>query len=727
MSEPSTAAGPAAPGAGAAPAQVLLVGLNGFGRQHLLNLKRLAGLGKAELIAGVDLQDPGPEIRGDIPIFTSLTEALEAGFSPEIVIVSTPIGTHFALAAEALSAGADVLLEKPPTATLAQYEELLALSRSAGRRVQVGFQSLGSHALATVEELLHPDDGGTGAIGELRTVGATGLWTRTESYYARAPWAGKRRLGDIDVVDGVVTNPLAHAVKTALHIAGAKTLEDVEQLSTELHHGHAIEADDTSIVQLRTTAGIPVTAALTLLSVDDQDPWITISGTEGEAVLYYTRDELVITPNPQAPGAEPESRQTFGRTDLLENLIEVRSGAATRMLSPLVDHGAFMKVLEAVRTAEDPAAIGEEHLDWVGESPERHPAVPHLENYLARAVKASPSSFSSLGAPWAAAPAASGQLHVGSAAAACRVAELRTGEDISPTDGPRPFLDEVTTLGGVVVTDQQPLDHTWHLGISTALQDVDGHNFWGGRTYTREAGRYIWRRDHGRIQLQTQEISEVAGAGSASTDGRAPGAGQQLEQRLCWITGTGETLLQEHRTVRTALNSAPDAGSAAGPEAWLLDYRFALTPAPSGRAIRGPVSLGGPGSNGRVGGGYGGFFWRLPQLTEARIFTEDSEGEEAVHGTVTDWLALTAQFRPLPSRHGHPGEATLILLREPGDTDPWFVRQASYPGLGMSLAWDAPLLLQPGQTAERRIRVLVADGRLTHQQAAARAAAEEDA
>lgn len=710
MSEPSTTV----------PAQILLIGLNGFGRQHLRNLGRLAELGKAELIAGVDLQDPGSEIRGEIPIFTSLTEALEAGLSPDIVIVSTPIGAHFALAAEAVSAGADVLLEKPPTATLAQYEELLALSRSAGRQIQVGFQSLGSHALGAIEELLHPDDGDPGPIGELRAVGATGLWTRTESYYARAPWAGKRRLGDMDVVDGVVTNPLAHAVKTALHIAGAKTLDDVEQLSTELHHGHAIEADDTSIVQLRTTAGIPVTAALTLLAEEDRDPWITISGTEGEAVLYYTRDELVITPNPQAPGAGPESRQIFGRTDLLENLIDVRTGAVPRMLSPLVDHGAFMKVLEDVRTAEDPATIGEEYLGWMGESPERHPVVPHLENYIARAVKASPSSFSSLGAPWAATPATSGQLHVGSAEAAQRVAELRTGEDISPTDGPRPFLDEVTTLGGVVVTDQQPLDHTWHLGVSTALQDVNGHNFWGGRTYTREAGRYVWRADHGRIELHAQEISDIAGGEPEAAGGRSPGAGQQLEQQLRWVTGAGETLLQEHRTVRTTPEIPTDA--AAGPEGWLLDYRFALTPAGDD-----PVSLGSPGSNGRVGGGYGGFFWRLPQLTDAEVFTAEAEGEEAVHGTVTDWLALTAQFQPLPSRHGHGGEATLILLREAGDTDPWFVRQASYPGLGMSLAWDAPLILQPGQTAERRIRVVVADGRLTQQQAAARAAAEEDA
>ena len=46
------------------------------------------------------------------------------------------------------------------------------------------------------------------------------------------------------------------------------------------------------------------------------------------------------------------------------------------------------------------------------------------------------------------------------------------------------------------------------------------------------------------------------------------------------------------------------------------------------------------------------------------------------------------------------------------------------PGLPLG---GQPVVLQPGQTAVRRIGVLVADGRLTHQQAAARAAAEEAA
>lgn len=701
---------------------VLLIGLDGFGRQHLLNLQRLQQAGpdgapKAELIAGVSLSDPGPEVRGDVPVYETLSEAQQDGHAPDVVIVSTPISTHCDLATEALGMGADVLLEKPPTATLAQYEALLAEANRAGRRVQVGFQSIGSHALDALDELLTGgSEGAAGRIGELRAVGATGLWLRTESYYERAPWAGRRELDGVQVVDGVVTNPLAHAVKTALHIAGAKRLEDVAELDTELHHAHTIEADDTSIVRLRTEDGIPVTAALTLCAPEQQDPWITVSGTEGEAILYYTRDELVIRPNREAPGnedAEPETLH-FERTNLLENLIDVRSGESRRLLSPLEDHGAFMRVLEAVRTAEPPAQIGEEHLEHAGEGGERHPIIPHIEEHLARAVKAAPSSFSSLGAPWAAEPAVSGQLEVlrggtGSSTDGGEdgerrtpVAALRTGEDISPTDSPRPFLDEVRTLGGVVVSDQQPLDHTWHLGVGVALQDVNGTNFWGGRTYTREARRYIWREDHGHIETREQTLTDGDG-------------GQQLVQELDWIDAGGEALLRERREVSVAAASGSQ-------NTWMMDVTFELTP-----AREETVSLGSPGSNGREKGGYGGFFWRLPAVQDALILTAEAEGEEQTHGSVTDWLAVTGEFAPLPTRAGRGGPATLILLRggasgpgvlggEAPNPDPWFVRYSGYPGIGMSLAWDTPVKAGPGETVERNLRAVVVDGRLSREQ-----------
>ncbi|MEU1161524.1 DUF6807 family protein, partial [Streptomyces sp. NPDC005921] len=53
---------------------------------------------------------------------------------------------------------------------------------------------------------------------------------------------------------------------------------------------------------------------------------------------------------------------------------------------------------------------------------------------------------------------------------------------------PRPHLHPVTTLAGTTVTELTPADHTHHLGVGVAVPDVEGYNFWGGRTYVRDQG-----------------------------------------------------------------------------------------------------------------------------------------------------------------------------------------------------------------------------------------------
>src|SRR4051812_9845692 len=78
------------------------------------------------------------------------------------------------------------------------------------------------------------------------------------------------------------------------------------------------------------------------------------------------------------------------------------------------------------------------------------------------------------------------------------VAEDVAEPDVGPLNGPPPYLHPVRTLAGVPVTDLLPEDHRWHLGVSVAMQDVDGVNLWGGRTYVRDQG-YTWLDDHGRI------------------------------------------------------------------------------------------------------------------------------------------------------------------------------------------------------------------------------------
>jgi predicted dehydrogenase len=138
----------------------------------------------------------------------------------------------------------------------------------------VGFQSLGSAALAAVAEVV-----AAGRIGEVSHIGVAGTWVRATSYFRRAPWAGKRMLDGRPVVDGVTTNPLAHATATALRLAGARLVDDVIGIDLELYRANDIEADDTSSLVLRSTTGPTIAAALTLCAPVNTDPWVAVYGS----------------------------------------------------------------------------------------------------------------------------------------------------------------------------------------------------------------------------------------------------------------------------------------------------------------------------------------------------------------------------------------------------------------------------------------------------------------
>jgi len=60
--------------------------------------------------------------------------------------------------------------------------------------------------------------------------------------------------------------------------------------------------------------------------------------------------------------------------------------------------------------------------------------------------------------------------------------------ELAPVLSPRPYFHPVRTLGGVVITDHQPSDHRWHLGITYSWPVVNGLNFWGGPTFVRGQG-----------------------------------------------------------------------------------------------------------------------------------------------------------------------------------------------------------------------------------------------
>jgi hypothetical protein len=249
---------------------------------------------------------------------------------------------------------------------------------------------------------------------------------------------------------------------------------------------------------------------------------------------------------------------------------------------------------------------------------------------------------------------------------------------------PRPYLHPVRTLAGTTVTELMPASHPHHLGVSVAVAEVDGGNFWGGRTFLPGHGP-AWLDNQGT----QQHVRWV----------------RRSDTRLChtlrWQTIDGEPLLSERRDL---------SGRLLDTDAWALSFGFALTNV-TGR----PLPIHSPAAHGRAGAGYGGFFWRArSEAGECRIEAAAGTGAEAVHGRRSPWLSVSA---------GHSGW-TLVFLGATAETraDRWFLRTRDYLGIGSALAWAQPLLLAPGETLTRRIVTVVADGALPPERAAAYAA-----
>ncbi|ACQ81605.1 oxidoreductase domain protein [Beutenbergia cavernae DSM 12333] len=654
---------------------IAVVGARGYGRNHAVAVATLVAEGRARF-AGV--VDPAPtddvqEIPAGTPRFATLEDLFAQGV-PDVVTIATPIDTHAPIATAALTAGAHVYLEKPPTASFAEFEALRDHAAACGRAVQVGFQARGSHGVSLVRELV-----ADGRIGDVRGIGGVGTWVRTQAYYDRAPWAGHRVLDGRIVMDGVTTNPLAHSVDIAFALDGSSRAEDVAALTVDPYRAHPIETDDTTAVVVTTTRGTRLALGLTTCAPTHSDPVVTVLGTAGEIAFYYGRDVVVVT--------TPQGREEIAveRDSLLENLL-AHVGTGAELLNPIANAGAFMRVLEALRVGPEPARMPDEVVTWHGSGPDAHPVIADIEEWCGR-VGSELATFAALGAPWARSERVLAELEDDGARP---VARYVAGDVLEQGVSPRPFLHPVWTPNGVVTTDVAPSDHAWHLGAGVAVPDVSAgvgsSNLWGGGTFRLGEG-YRWRGDNGRMRHDAFDQHEASG----------------VVERLTWLSSSGEELAHESRTL--AVRSLPTTRDDA-----VRVLEMASQVAPAGEQ---PLVLGSPASNGRDGAGYGGLFWRVAACSDPDVRTATARGEEGVHGSRDPWLAWSAT--------GAEGPFTLVFVRREGD-DPWFVRVAGYPGVGLALAWDAPRTVPVGSSSRQAWAVVVADGIVDDDGAAALAA-----
>jgi predicted dehydrogenase len=103
----------------------------------------------------------------NFPATTAVAEIQPVWADPEVtaVVIATPAGSHFALAADALRAGKSVFVEKPLATTVAEVDQLAALAKERNLTVMAGHTFLYNSAVRYVKGLID-----RGELGDLRYI-----------------------------------------------------------------------------------------------------------------------------------------------------------------------------------------------------------------------------------------------------------------------------------------------------------------------------------------------------------------------------------------------------------------------------------------------------------------------------------------------------------------------------------------------------------------------------
>ncbi len=193
-----------------APLKFALVGLGRAARHHLMALRVQQKKGRVELIAVADANQAAADKAlhthakayfKDVPIYASLGEILEH-CPPDVVAITTPSGSHKALAMEALAAGCHLLVEKPIAMSSEDAREICEAAEKAGKRVALGHVY---RYFPLVDQVQH--DLRNGRFGRIYYGTVQVRWGHDQAYYDSAPWRGTRAADG-----GVVMNQSVHAL-----------------------------------------------------------------------------------------------------------------------------------------------------------------------------------------------------------------------------------------------------------------------------------------------------------------------------------------------------------------------------------------------------------------------------------------------------------------------------------------------------------------------------------
>ena len=129
------------------PIKIGVIGLGKIARDQ--HLPAIAANPRFELAATVNRSGAASATN-----FTSAADLLNSGVDLNAVAITTPPGPRYAIARDCIAAGLDVLLEKPPTASLAEIEDLREQAAARGVSLFTTWHAQHNAAVVKAKDLI---------------------------------------------------------------------------------------------------------------------------------------------------------------------------------------------------------------------------------------------------------------------------------------------------------------------------------------------------------------------------------------------------------------------------------------------------------------------------------------------------------------------------------------------------------------------------------------------
>ncbi|MGC9665146.1 Gfo/Idh/MocA family protein [Planosporangium sp. 12N6] len=265
------------------PLSVAIVGSGIIAHNHAEAIARHPRLRTTAVVdpvaaASASLADHVADLTGGPPPgrYPTLTAAL-ADRAVDLVVVCGPSGTHAEVAEEALAAGAHVVVEKPPDATLARARRLARLATEAEKRGQV-CSVISQHRFdpASVAVARAVADG---RLGRLTSAVASVAWWRGQDYYDSAPWRGTWELDG----GGAAMNQGIHTVDLLVWLLGQPA--EVFGCTGLLCHDR-VEVEDVAVATVRFASGALAVLHATTAAYPGLAVRLQVHGSRGSAVIH---------------------------------------------------------------------------------------------------------------------------------------------------------------------------------------------------------------------------------------------------------------------------------------------------------------------------------------------------------------------------------------------------------------------------------------------------------